>query len=274
MKKTAILAFIIALAFLSCDDFYGSSFGSSREYDWRNIHLTTSNVSDWVQATVGNPPLADAVTLAIDHKLAGDLSPGDRAIFLRYASRLAMEASGVGTSLLLNATEHLGSFVSNANPEDLEATIREMLDGLQRDFKANGGPEAAERLARMVNSSISRPTGIPRFDQSYISMVGPTDVAEAVIVLVLGELEKNDYFEIDSLDDLDHLGLELSGNNPPLVKVTEGSNPEPGAIAIAAYLNLIAENQEKFENNPLTKAINDVLITQGGDIGGDDESEL
>ena len=263
MKKTAIFAIIIALTFLSCDDFYSSSMGSAREYNWQNINLTTDNVEEWVQATVGNPLLAVAVTLAIQNKLADPLLPSqDKAIFLLYASRLAMESSGVGTSLLLNATDLLGSFGSDISAEELEATIRDMLGKLQDDFEANNGPEAAKMLAEMAKGSINTPNGIPKFDQIYVNQVEPTDVAEAVIVLLLGEMAENNYFDINNLDALDNLDLVITNSYPPLVKIEDGGSPSDGAVAIAAYLNLILEDSAgKFASNSLTGAIKDVLVT-------------
>ena len=280
MKKIAISLAIAVLVFSSCDDFYSSSMGSSRAYDWEKIDITISNVSDWFQATVGNPPLAEAVMKAINHRLNTVTNPYERAIFLEYASKLAMEASGLGTSILLTATDLLGVFSSDADPEDLVDNVISIFDKLQWDFITRGGAAAAANLAGLVSNGLvpgtNQPGNTPKFDPNYINRVQSSDVAEAVIVLVLGEMSNNGHFDIDNLDELENLGLDLTNDIPPLVKVMDNAYPSEEAIAIAAYLNLIAEHPEKFDDNPITNAIYDTLINQSGNANeaetqGEDE---
>ena len=268
MRRIAILAVITALIFSSCDDFYSDSMGSSREYDWRNIDVSANNVSDWVLISVGNPALATAVQQAILHRLETvNDSRRDRAILLEYSSRLALESSGVGNSILIRATDMLDIIGSDAELDVLVDSLTEILRKLQEDFKSGGGSEAAQRLAALLKFGINDQTGIPTFDQEYINSIQPSDVTEAIVVLLLGEMTDNNDYDIDNLYDLKSMGLELTRDDPPKAKVIEDGNPpSDNAVAIAAYINLMATNPEKFENSPLTGAINGALVKPAEEV--------
>ena len=244
MKKIAILAVITLLAFSSCDSFFTDSMGNSREYDPANINLTTDNVADWVKATVGNPPLATAVTEALIKKLETDMPSWERAIFLEHAARLAMEASGVGSSLFANAAGLLSEIVSGSSPEDLTDLLDKLFD--------EGVTEAADNLTKLVIPGISIEERIPTFGPEFVDKITPSSMTEAVIVLVLGEM--SDGFK---LSDLNNLGLVTDGKH---IKIREdGPPPSENAIALAAYINLITDHPDKFGSNFFAAAISDIL---------------
>ena len=270
MKKIAILTVFIVLAFLSCDNFYNNSLGSSREYDWKQINLTTSNIEDWVRATVGNPPLARAVTDALLDKLLNEnISPQEMAIYLKFAAKLAIEASNLGAAILINATELLGGIGS-----DNAGDFSDMLDNLQDDFNAKGGRRAAELLANLLGKSIDDQSGTPRFDPAYGDKVTASEVSEAMIVLLLGEMASDDDLNINDPSNLATMGLILVAGDPREVRVIEDRDPSPNAVAIAAYLNLIASDKTgKFESNPFTYAISTILISGDGEEKGEEDED-
>ena len=269
MKKIAILTVITVLAFLSCDNFYSNSLGNSREYDWRQINLTTSNIGDWVRATVGNPPLARAVTEALIEKMNEDLDPDEMAIFMEFAARLAIESSGLGAAILINATELLGG-IGTENAD----SFTDMLSNLQDDFNAGGGYDAARILALILSRNIDEHEGTPRFNDAYANLATPSAVAEAMIVLLLGEMADVDgELDITNLSNLATMGLTLAqGENGMEVQLVPDMDPpqSPNAVAIAAYLNLIADDDSgKFDGNPFTSAISAILMS--GEIKEEDE---
>ena len=263
MKKIMILAVITLLAFLSCDSFFSDSFGNSREYDHTKIDLTINNVDDWVRATIGNPPLATAVTAAIMQKLQTVTNPAERAIYLEHASRLAMQASGLGNTIIVNAADILGGFVMDAGPQGLMDNLTDLLETLQSDFESKGGVNAANDFAALVNQGIDGQV-IPRFNQEFADKVSPSDLTEAVIVLLLAEMANDGNNFSSSNLNISSLGLRTRGNPPAVHVADDGVNPpSQSSIALAAYLNLIAEDGTgKYDNNPFTSAIRNALITE------------
>ena len=265
MKKITILTLIIALAFISCDTFFSDSMGSSRDYNSRNIHLTTRNIGEWAQATVGNPPLARAVMRSLQRRL-NTATPTEMAIFLSYASMIAMEGSGVGASLLINSTDLLGEFVSDASPQELVDNMTEIIERLLRDIDGRGGSDASRTFANTVGLGINTENGIPTFNQAYIDSIQPSDLNDALLVLILGELMDNDDYNVDNLGNFDALGLRTvieptdSGGLRSSVRVMDDRDPGPNAIAMAAYLNIIHHDTTgRFDNNPLTSALSNTL---------------
>ena len=268
MKKIAVFTIIAILIFSSCDSFFSESYGSSRDYDWKNINLSTSNVHDWVLASVGNPPLAVAVMRAIMHKL--ETAPqADRAIYFKYAARIAIEASSLGTALLVNLTELIGS-----GSDDISGDkhFRDMLDKVQEDFIAGGGQEAADMLAQLLLVGVNNQGGAPRFDNQFANSVQPSQVAETLIVLLLGEMADNDNVNSSNIDNLATMGIVKQGGE---MKVLDWASPR--AVAIAACLNLIGDdNTGKYDDNPITGAVSDLFRlgdNQYIDDDNDDDEE-
>ncbi|MCL2006823.1 MAG: hypothetical protein FWG77_01935 [Treponema sp.] len=276
MKKPVFLLLIPMLvaifALSSCDSFFSDSLGSSRDYDPAKISLTIENVGDWVRASVGNPPLARAVTIAIMDKIDSIVDEAERAVFLQHAARLAMEASGVGISILQNSGDLLGGFTLEAGPVDLAERMKDLLDSLQSDFENKGGVDTADNLASLVNKGISG-EGAPRFDPEFADKLSSADVTEAIIVLLLGEMSKPDNNFHSGNINIANLGLRVGGSPVAVHVVGDGDNPpSENATALAAYLNLITDDS-RFANNPFTKAISNVLLTGAEEEEGEEEED-
>lgn len=254
MKKAAIIGLIaVILTFSSCDDFFRSSWGKSRTYDASKINVNADNIDEWVAAATGNPELADAIAEAILQKLKGSTNEREKAKLLEGGIKIAVESSGLGESLLARGAELL------ANADDLdEDTVTKLLDKIMDDFLSNGGVQSADYIAEMLEESISTSTlSYPHFSDEYANAAQAGDIAEAILVLILGEAGRNgvslddpeNWSELGSLTD----GLNISGGSPPHV-VIDGS-PSPTALALAAYLNLISDQSDRLLDNPLTNAI-------------------
>lgn len=265
MKKTTVLAvlivFIFTLCFTACDDFFSKSKGNFRTYDPAKIDINAGNVNKWLRAAVGNPALSEAITKAILIKLQNpNIKPADKAALLKAGLRLAVESSGLGISLISHAAGLLGD-IDNLD----EDAIKELLSKIQKDFDSGGGLNAAAAIAQMVNGSITTEDDIPKFDPSYSDTIQPGEVAEAVMVLVLGLLNEQE-LSVDSPGDewnkLGDLAAELGiapDDSHATYVVYSGDNPN--ALALAAYLNLIADNSmDGTWDNPLTNAIFDSYL--------------
>ena len=262
MKKIAILAIIaVVLTFSSCDDFFKTTWGNQRSYDPSNIDVTPGNIDEWAAAVLGNPDLAGAVSEAIIEKLKNTSDPAEKAALLDGGVKIAVESSGLGESLLTRGAELLG------DAEDInEDTILELLEKIQSDFNSGNGVQAADYIAEMLVGciSIGPPAGVPHFDPEYANIVKPGDVAEAILVLILGELGRDDELTMDDWDDIKNLcaGLDIdfdTGDYPHVV-VTDETVVSDTALALAAYLNLIIDNPDKFADNPLTDAIRNAFF--------------
>ncbi|MDR1862839.1 MAG: hypothetical protein LBQ67_02845 [Treponema sp.] len=245
-----------ALILSSCDEFFSSSWGSPRDYDPSKIKLSASNLDSWLDAAVGNPELADALTEKIKKELnSGALNPADKVKFQTAGVKLAVEASGLGTSILTNAS----SALSSIDNED-EGAVKGLLSDVQNSFKSNNGAKAAADIAEMVGGGLSSNDGAtPEFDAAYAAAVTPSDAAQAVLVLALAVVDANfAEVELDEYDDLD-IGLTVD-EGAVKIETDNGGTPSDEAVALAAYLNLIAQDTTgKFENNPVTKAIKEAF---------------
>jgi len=253
VKKTVFLAFLVfILTFTSCDDFFSSSWGTSREYDPSNINVNAGNVDQWIKTAVGNPALAEAITEKIIQELENVSGP-DKVVLMQAGIKLAVESSGLGILILINAADLLGNFDKN----DTEA-LTDILDKIQEGFNSGGGPNAANNLATIACSGIIIDNdGVPVFEPEFANSVSPGDVAEAIMVLVLGELSSG---SIEDWSELDSYGLSKDGTdeNP---KITVDPDATPGQIALAAYLNLIADSDNSaFNDNPLTQTIREAFF--------------
>ncbi|MDR1059201.1 MAG: hypothetical protein LBL43_06595 [Treponema sp.] len=250
-------ALIFVSVFVSCDSFFSESWGSERSYDPDKIDLTTSNLDSWIENSIGNPKLAAALTEKIKVKVASMGNGSERAKFQEAGVELAIEASGIGTSIVSNAADILG----NIDDLDGDQAVKDILKDIQSDF-SSGGPQAAANLAEIVNVSVDpSSTGngsVPKFnsDDSYAATAAASDVGEAVLVLSLAVLGDDIAKGVEDLGDgTDVAGLQLVNNK---IKVTGNASSE--AIALAAYLNLIVDDTTgKFDNNPVTSAIKEAF---------------
>jgi hypothetical protein len=246
-----------ALVFTACDNFFSSSWGTARTYEASKIELSTDNLDGWLDTAVGNRELANALTEKIKKELKeGNLSEPDKAAFRKAGVELAVEAAGLGESLIGNAADLLGG-LSNGGGLD---SINDILGGIQEDFQANDGNKAANDIAEIIDGSLKTNGSVPEFkdDDLYARNADPSDVSQAVMVLALAVIGDQDPDTID-LSDSDSLGLSIDKTgSPPVVSVTEPDDPV--TTALAAYLNLIAaDTSGKFDDNELTSAIKDAF---------------
>ena len=240
---------VFVFVFSSCDDFFSKSlWPSTQKYNLVNIDLNGENIDQWLESARGNPELTAALLKKIEQDLAsGKFSGSEKAKLMEAGIRLAVQSSGLGTSIIANASSVLGN-MDNVS----ENTLLDLLSGVRSDFNRNGGPAAAASLSAIANAGISGSP--PQFDYSYRNTAQPGDVAEAVFVLALGVL--GPFANINSWSDPSALGLDITENG--YVTVID-PNPSPNQKALAAYLNLINTGGPEYSNNPLTAAIREAF---------------
>ena len=249
MKKIALLALItVILTFTSCDNFFSNSWGKQRSYDSKNIDVNADNVDEWIEAAKGNPELADAVTEAIINELEkmGNTDNPEAAKLFEGGVNLAVESSGLGESILTEGAKLLGDI------DDFdEDTFTDLLGKIQDDFNSGGGPGAAEKIGKLVDTVVEDKDGAPKFNDTYTEMAEPGDIVETILVLIMGELYDMGISidDIDSWSSLEEIAdgrLMLEVGPPPEIQV--GPEASLTDVALAAYLNLIAENHDKYDN--------------------------
>jgi len=255
MKKIAVLViFAVVLTLSSCDDFFSKSWGTQRTYNTSKINVNAGNVDDWIKASAGNPALAKAVAEAILKKLPA-VNDAEKKILLGAGLRLAVESSGVGELLLSEFAKQL----KNTDIDNFdETTIENILDKIVDDFNKGGGADAAELIGQIAGEFIDDKDGTPKFDEEYIDSLKSGDVAEAILVLILNELG-NSGASIENWDDIENLTLGLVSDGYH-IQVGDPENTTPGSIALAAYINLIIDHPEKFQDNPFTDIFKDAFV--------------
>jgi hypothetical protein len=246
---SAVLVFVLA----SCDDFYSTSWGKAREYDSSKIKLTQLNLQQWKEKAVGNPALAKALVKKIISDLRGK-SGAEKAAFQKVGVQLAIEQAGIGTKII----EVAGSALDNI---DSEVGIKDLLNKVQKGL--GDVDSAAANIAEIVSNSsltgIDSDNSIPKFGASddYANDASPSDVGMAVMVLALSIIPN-----IDGNTNLSNLSTHLSldtNSTPNQVKITSVANASLEEIALAAYLNLIA-NDSRFDDNLITSGIKSAFL--------------
>ena len=254
MKNAAICMLIIFVIGLSaCDNYFSESWGSPRDYDIDNIDVNINNVDEWVERSIGNPDLAEVLVEKITKELIHATNSWDRAVLLEGGVKLAVENSGFGASIITYAADLLGELESGSDIE----TVQDMFRKMQNDFNSGRGPNAADSLAAMALRCIQIDAdGVPRFEDAYAQTAQAGDVAEAVMVLVQRELGTDPID--DNWNDISMLSGDLVIHN----RAVRTANSDAGdtSIALAAYLNLISDNPEKFSANPFTNALNNAFF--------------
>ncbi|MDR2478927.1 MAG: hypothetical protein LBD48_06405 [Treponema sp.] len=259
-KLSVVLGVILAgaLVIVSCDSFFSSSWGegSTREYSADNIDLNAGNVDSWVKNAKGNPKLAAELTEKIKRELQnGKLSEKDRAKLQAAGVNLALEASGIGPSMISNASDAINKLSSSDGGAN---ALPDVLKDMQSDFKANNGSKAAGNLAAIVDGSLTKTPGdykvgeAPQFDANslYAKDAKASDVGQTVVLLALAVTDGKSMENI-KLDELDEQGIAIKDGK---AVVTENATPE--SVTLAAYLNLIAEDKTgKYDKNPVTSNI-------------------
>ena len=257
MKKIALfLVIAVFFSFTSCDNFFSTSWGTPRDFNPDNIDVNAENIDAWINLAVGNPALAAAIAERIILELRRtDLSSSDRAKLINGGVMLTIEASGIGTSLIVNAAGLLSDLLDDDTEFDGDM-MKNKFNNIQGDFK-DGGVDAANQLAEIASGGVM-PGQVPGFSEEYAAMAHPSDVGQAVMVLLLAELDDVDDWndvELDSIDSrLDGIVLGVNDEGESRFMIDESSNtpPSTNTLVLAAYLNLIADGDERYENNMLT----------------------
>lgn len=276
MKKRvcyALIVFVCVLGLIACDEFFSTTLGSPRSYDLSKISITPGNAEKWFNLALGNPDLMKALLEKYPQELAKyPLGSPERAELLAAAAKLAVESSGVGKSIL---TEAMGLIKDLDTKDPDETTIKDILNNIQKNFDNGSGPDAAASLAQMVSSSISTEgtPPLPKFDGTYADMVDTGDMAGAMLVLVLGAMNEIGA-TVDTIDTDWNNVVTLSkgltyvydGGEVPHVALVDPPPPSeepisPVALAMAAYLNLIADSVASGDN-PLTNTIKDAYLNR------------
>ena len=277
MKKTvcyALIALILVLSFTACDEFFSNSWGTTRDYDPEKIDLNAANVSQWVDQAIGNPDLADAILKKIKQEMKKQPKESKDWQKLQQAGiKLAVESSGLGEAIVSNALDALSKLDKETELD--ETLVKDILSGIQDDFNSSGGVNAAENLADIVIASLDgsfQDGDPPKFSEAFAESADPSDVAEAILVLVLGILgDEGKSVTDDDLNwnDVEDLAKGLAFDNhtdpthPHIVidtSTNDGNLPDDKTLALAAYLNLIVDHPDKFGDNPLTETIRDAFF--------------
>ena len=269
-----------ALIFTSCDNFFSTSWGTQREYDSSRIVINAGNIDEWIDAADGNPALAAAITDKIKGELSGvsggNLTP-DQQKLQQAGIELAIEASGIGTAIVSSAADVVSKLqdLDMNDTTGMQKTMTDLLTNVVNTFNEVNGTGAAGNLAEIVNVSLTTGSDLdgnytynqgddvvyPEFSPQFAANAKPGDVGQAVMVLALSVIGDNigatlNVEEGDTLD-LSQYGIALDNNNSEQkMKAAAASNPTPESVALAAYLNLIADDTTgKYSGNPITNAI-------------------
>jgi hypothetical protein len=239
-----VLSVFIVCAFVSCDNFYSTSWGKEREYDASKIKLTESNLKMWKEKAAGNPKLAEALVKKIISELPGK-SGAEKAAFQEAGIELAIEQAGIGTKII----ELAGSALSEI---DNEAGLQDLLSKVQGGV-GSAVHKAAANIAQIVGASTNHEPTFPNGGSaSYQANANPANVGLAVLVLSLSLIPDIGSKELSDLSE----NLTLTGGS--VTATGSASNEEK---ALAAYLNLIADNDTgKYDNNVITSGIQDAFL--------------
>ena len=276
MKKIAVLVGIaLLLSFSACDDFFTSSYGEqfAREYNPDNVNINSDNVNDWIKRATGNTELAFVVSGKIKSDLEGfegDLDE-ETAALIDGGVKLAIEASGVGTSIVNNVMTNVDSLIDGADSDESINLMEAILLGIQGDFQDKNGKEASSNLAAILGHAISgKEDGeIPVLDPEYISKSSPNDVAFGVIVLTLGIIEDAPDFRIEDVEDIEEwgsfisdvvTGLRFDAEDLRVTVDTSTGEPSDEALAMAAYFNLFMDAPDDFMNGVLTGPLGKMFL--------------
>jgi hypothetical protein len=247
-----IMGMFAVFTLYSCDDFYSTSLGESREYDLSKIKLTQSNLQAWKEKSVGNPKLAKALGEKIIEELKLELdskSGAEKAAYQKAGIELAIEQAGIGTKII----EVASSDLTKISDGDKDA-IQGLLNKVQKDL--DDVAVAAKSITAIVGSSVSNTSNneAPLFDSAYAKAASPSDVGMAVMVLALSLIPDID--ENTNLDNLQSLIPSLAINNNKVEIDTTNGTPSDEEKVLAAYLNLItSDTTGKFNDNPITGGI-------------------
>ena len=260
-KKRFVIGVLLlgSLLAISCDTFFSSSWGTSREYDVSKIDINSDNVDSWLESASGNSKLAETLTEKIRQQLKGKVKQGsptkEQAILQQAGTKLAVESAKIGETIISVAT----GTITNLNTGNVQGFV-DLLGKVQSDFRANNGTKAASNLSEIVSGSLDKKPGdyqvgeAPSFpkDNEFAKISESGEVGKAVVLLVLAITDQKDIDDV-KLDKLDQQGIAIDPNNG---KALVAHNATPESVALAAYLNLIADDTTgKYDKNPITSSI-------------------
>ena len=263
MKKAALfISIILVFSLAGCDSFFSSSWGSPREFDPNNIDVNSRNINAWINRSVCNPGLAEAVAIKVRQNLSS-ATGSEKAALVNGGIILAVEASGIANSMLNNALNPLKDLVDGISNEetsyeDVVDTVVDIMGGVQRDFINNNGRVNANNLAHIINSSAANDDGVlPKMKADHIE--NPDDLVLATIVLAIS------VFDMAGIDaataNFDNMNVLATQIGDDITYVGGGFNVDPNASAevkaLAACVNLITSDELK--ETFLTKIIKDLF---------------
>jgi hypothetical protein len=180
---------------LSCDSFYGTSWGDVRKYDSDKIEITSGNVDEWVEASIGNPALAVAVMQAISDRIAVMPYGTERTRFQSASVALAFEASKLTTSLLSNISE-VQKILDEKDPGDdqfirlfnilVKGMDEKVGDYLGEIFKPIGGWEFPDN---------------PNFTDDFKAYSRNVDTSVSMLLLMVSMLKGEKIATLDDMKD-------------------------------------------------------------------------
>jgi len=259
-KKALCLvgALLGVFALTACDDFYSNSWGKTREYNPSIIDLTASNLDDWLDAAVGNPDLARALTKKTKDKVSGmaDDDPA-KIIFQSAGVEFAFEASGLGISFAKNLGKVVDVMEAGEEDGDSEQVLINLIRGIRNDFDAS----VADDLAQIVKPRDGFIEGAPpRFANTYINGARASDVGIAILIMMLATLD--DFSTSEELEEKLEEKITIDNQSDPW-EFSIKNDVEPKIQTLTAYLNLISSGGERFDSNLIAKAIKEMIDKQG-----------
>jgi hypothetical protein len=183
MKKIVVPGFLLSLVFVSCTDFFTTSWGEWAARNPANLipKVTAGNVQELVDMAENNPDLSLEVLKKIGAAVGG-ASGGDKTKLQNAAVAAALNASDLTGALMNNASN-----VSNLeDPEQVKDLISNTLNGMD-----NLGPASDALTAILAQDT-----------EAFKDSASADDLAMAAALILAGEAKKAD--NADLFDDLDN----------------------------------------------------------------------
>lgn len=268
MKKAFlwVIAVIAVVSLVSCDGFFSSSWGNPREYKASNIKITTNNLDTIKKTAVGNPEYARAAGEKITNTIKNESNDANKAKYMDAAVELAWIGSELDTFILGQA----GGMADLLLDDELEGDdniANEFVNSLRPLIKSKNFQKTVENLAESAVECLKPGTAgsMPTFIDDYTPTAA--DVDKAVLTLLAGVLG-DDLDNFDDLmsgegdwDDIKDLtqGLNVSDTDPKKIVVENASKTTDAGLALAAYLNYIADNKTQMEGSLIAGTIFDMI---------------
>lgn len=176
VKALALITVVFLVLFpTSCMDVFTNSWGSTFKRDPNKLipRVTTSNVGELLDASVGDPEFAAVLLKKISDSLE-NTTDKDRAILQDAGLKAAVEASGLAAEFINNA----GELLKTESAEGVKNSIDAILKNLDTDRSIS----IAEDLLAILDDENAFKT---------YSAASSGDLAVAAVVLLLGEVKKS-----------------------------------------------------------------------------------